>query len=110
MDKGVGIGEVIALAKAFGGGGGGSSGGGVLVVHEDENRTLDKTWQEINDAALSVLVAIDSETGAKAYYCVQSTTHDSGSGTYFVNYGEDGGIYTTSSQTGYPIWHDPYNP
>lgn len=31
MDKGVGIGEVIALAKTFGGGGG-SSGGGVLMV------------------------------------------------------------------------------
>lgn len=94
-----------AIAK----GGGGSSGGGVLVVHEDENRTLDKTWQEINDAALSVLVAIDSETGAKAYYCVQASGHDLGSGNYFVNYGEVGGVFTTSSQTGYPIWDDPYN-
>ena len=49
---------IAAIAKAIGGGsggGGGSSGGGVLVVHEDENGTLDKTWQEIHDAAFSIL-------------------------------------------------------
>lgn len=32
---------------------GGSSGGGVLVVEEDENATLNKTWQEIFDAMLT---------------------------------------------------------
>jgi hypothetical protein len=37
MDKGVGIGEVIALSKVFGGGGG-SSGGGVLVVNISEKK------------------------------------------------------------------------
>ena len=46
-------GETIALIKAFGGSGGGSSGGGVLVVHDVEG-TLDKTWQEIWDAAGTV--------------------------------------------------------
>lgn len=104
------IGEIIALIKAFGGGsGGGGTGGGVLVVNEDENLTLDKTWQEIDAAALSVLVIPDSETGMKAYYCVQMIGHDLGSGNYFVNYGEDGGLFVTSSQTGYPIRDDPYN-
>ena len=52
MDKGVGIGEVIALAKTFGGGGG-SSGGGVLVVNitwEGQTATCDKTAGEMYDA------------------------------------------------------------
>lgn len=55
-------GEVIALIKAFGGsGGGGSSGGGVLVVHmvydeEKDNDYTDKTWKEISDAPMAVIV------------------------------------------------------
>ena len=54
-------GEVIALIKAFGGSGGGSSGGGVLVVNMayDEvkgNDYTDKTWKEINDAPMAVIV------------------------------------------------------
>ena len=101
--------EVFLDAIAKGGGGGGSSGGGVLVVELGENQVLNKTWQEINAAAFSVLLAIDPETGMKAYNCVKTIGHDLGSGDYYVNYGEAGGIYTTSSQTGYPIWHDPYN-
>ena len=100
--------EIKAIAEMFSNMSGGSSGGGVLVVNEDENNTLDKTWQEINAAALSVLVLPDSETGMKAYYCVQMIGHNSEFG-YFVNYGEDAGAFTTSSQTGYPIWDDPNN-
>ena len=35
-----------------GGGGGGSGGASALIVHMDEQtNTLDKTWQEIHDAA-----------------------------------------------------------
>ena len=48
-------GEVIALIKAFGGGGGGSSGGGVLVVNMVDDYT-DKTWKEIHDAPMAVIV------------------------------------------------------
>lgn len=38
----------------------GGSGGGVLVVH-DNNGTLDKTWQEIYDAAPSVTIVINED-------------------------------------------------
>lgn len=42
-----------------GGGGGGSGGSSALIVHMDEQtNTLDKTWQEIHDAA--PLVWIDN--------------------------------------------------
>lgn len=36
------------------------SGGGVFIVHEDENTVLDKTWQEIYDAALVMPVILIS--------------------------------------------------
>ena len=64
MEKGVGIGEVIALHKALGGGGG-SSGGGVLVVTitETENTiTADKTAEEIINA-MPFVYEIRQETG-----------------------------------------------
>lgn len=38
------------IVDAIGSGGGGGTGGGALVCTEDENATLDKTWQEIYDA------------------------------------------------------------
>ena len=55
-------GEVIALAKSFGGSGGGSSGGGVLVVHMVDDHT-DKTWKEIFDAPMAVIVEESSIPG-----------------------------------------------
>lgn len=52
---------------------GGSSGGGVLVVTENkETGALDKTWQEIKDAAeagsLVILLEINPATSAHQYF------------------------------------------
>lgn len=54
------------IAESGGGGGGGSTDGGVLIVHatmEDDVATLDKTWQEIYDAAGSGVVTITLDDG-----------------------------------------------
>lgn len=66
MDKGVGIGEVIALHKALGGGGG-SSGGGALVVNvttdpETYAKSCDKTAGEIMAVANVGGIVVFKET------------------------------------------------
>lgn len=67
-------GEVIALIKAFGSGGG-SSGGGVLVVHMVDDYT-DKTWKEIHDAPMAVIVQ-DVSTITKGISPVLLVDHNS---------------------------------
>lgn len=104
MDKDVGIGEVIALAKAFGSGGG-SSGGGVLVVHMDSDTgTLDKTWQEIHDAALTGIVIIVINEGDQIILAYVGGINISGSeyqvGTTTETY------FIASSADGYPVYVD----
>ena len=97
-------GEVIALIKAFGGGGGGSSGGGVLVV-TDTDGTLDKTWQEIHDSAVPVLIHLGT-----GWFPVFQAEQDALLGTYSVGVivnGNDGVeplFYDTSSASGYPSY------
>ena len=94
-------GGVIALIKALGGGGG-SSGGGVLVV-TDTDGTLDKTWQEIHDSTVPVL--IHSGTG---WLPVVKAEQDALLETYSVGViviGEDGvatSFYDATSASGYP--------
>ena len=39
-----------------------AAGGGILIVHEDENGTLDKTWQEIHDADICYYIIRDDYT------------------------------------------------
>lgn len=54
------------IVDAIGSGGGG--GGGVLLVHEDVvTNTLDKTWQEINDADMVVIHFTESGTTFRFY-------------------------------------------
>lgn len=78
---------------------GGGSGGGVLVVNvvydeEKDNDYTDKTWKEIYDAPMAVLVEIDSLPDGdtyKAYYLVSAVEHK-GNGeysVYFYNYIEN---------------------
>ena len=101
MEKGVGIGEVIALHKALGGGGG-SSGGGVLVVNlvNAETGELDKTWKEISDAGFSVLKFVNGEeTG---FVAISLFGYDSGDNQYYVQYGDDD--FAANSQTDYPTY------
>jgi hypothetical protein len=101
-------GEVIALIKAFGGGsGGGSSGGGVLVLHEDENGTLDKTWQEIHDAlGAGTLVTVVYVDGNDAFCTIIGATSNVNNvyGLYQAGYGPGANdpIYTASSANSYP--------
>lgn len=103
MDKGVGIGEVIALHKALGGGG--SSGGGMLVVH-DARGTLDKTWQEIHDAVVAgqfIVIQFENDDGIFWSYI---SSVESDSSYYRVNVFNPGPMATsefgTDSPTGYP--------
>ena len=109
-------GEVIALIKAFGGGGGGSSGGGVLVVnmvHDEVKETdyTDKTWKEIHDAPMAVIVQdiptpfgsikstgpvvqvehSNSEYKVSFYYCTQNGEIAAGN-------------LVTDSENGYLTW------
>lgn len=99
-------GEVIALIKAFGGGGGGSSGGGVLAVNDD-NGTLDKTWQEIADAVATTGAAIVYEFGghvsgaATVIECAPNLLD----GKFYVYFGKES-AYKASSADGYPAYSE----
>lgn len=103
MDKGVGIGEVIALAKAFGGGGGGSSGGGVLVVNATFNETgavCDKTAAEMMSAAQTGLVII--KFGPGVYTVIHARLED---GYYtFCAYDNGEMNFEAESGTDYPTF------
>ena len=60
--------ETFLQAIIDNGGGGGGGGGGVLLVHEDVvTNTLDKTWQEINDADMVVIHFTESGTTFRFY-------------------------------------------
>lgn len=95
------IGQVIALIKAFGGSGGGSSGGGVLVVHDVEG-TLDKTWQEIWDAAgtgpVYVLISDSTERDWDLITAVIANAHRLSTAS--------GVFYAAESANDYPVLSD----
>jgi hypothetical protein len=84
-------------------GGGGGSGGGVLLVNDDvQTGTLDKTWQEIHDAA--PLVWIEDEGG---YVSLSAVFEDEGD--YCVVFiepqpnGNKINTYIATSADGYPV-------
>lgn len=80
----------------------GIAGAGALIVHVDENDTLDKTWQEIHDAVLAVIVSddeinvvVDVDVVSRIYravnlYKVETTNN----------------VYSTDSPDGYPEMKD----
>lgn len=85
------------------------SGGGVLVVHEAFGGTLDKTWQEINDAGISILFVNDGHRKHVAYFA--SVYAKSPSWEVVYAYVESDGTiytstYTTDSADGYPVYVD----
>lgn len=91
-----------------GGGGGGGSGSGILVVHRDESDILDKTWQEIVDAGVSVLIPSYQDEGdvLVVNYIALAYIED---GKYGVVYSLPGGssnLYLTDSANGYPKMPD----
>ena len=92
-------------------GGGGGGGGGVLVVNASTDEagttiTLDKTWQEIQDAPFTIVKAALS--GTTFFYYV-SDIEQSESGYYIlceVLNEPNASIYLyTDSPAGYPIYH-----
>ena len=98
-------GEVIALIKAFGGGGGGSSGGGVLAVHETVSggtHTLDKTWQQIHDADLPVVILDHPDGGGtmRSWITYITVSDDN----YSVSV--DGIEYSSGTASGYPAFSE----
>ncbi len=89
--------------------GGGSSGGGVLVVNitfDGNTETMDKTWQEIHDAAdegLPITFKFANSDGI-FYLALSSIEEDSGYyGVYTYNFGSSTTFeYGTNSASGYP--------
>ena len=95
--------------------GGGSGGGGILIVNntidaQTEVGTLDKTWQEINDADFAVIyseitvVETDEITLLKSP--AFSVGYDQNDG-YFVSVLVDGttiNTFYTDSSSGYPVY------
>ena len=88
-----------AVAKVAPKSEGGGSGGGVLVI-TDTDGTLDKTWQEIHDAPLSVL----RQEGEYLFYIVVTAEEDSTFIVVFSSITDNAtAIYTASSASGYPV-------
>lgn len=77
--------------------GGGGSGVGVLVVH-DVDGTLDKTWQEINDAFPMVRVEYDGGASVS----VACITGGDESYTVLAWDGDAKAEYVSDSASGYP--------
>ena len=67
------------IVDAIGSGGGGGTGGGVLVVNLDpQTNALDKTWNEINNAAFAIIKYIDPNTEATIYYNIATIVNSNG--------------------------------
>lgn len=92
---------------------GGGSGGGALVVHAIENEAgtaevLDKTWQEIHDAAETsavICVRINPVVGTVVEYICGVSEHEGEYTVIFIYMASDGNTedtYTADSATGYP--------
>lgn len=95
-------------------GSGGGSGGGVLVVGvtmSGKTFVLDKTWQEIFDAAYPIIVAAQSlEDNAEGHSLSKLTVYEvyqytDGDGKYYVNASSDLGqtfSFISDTASGYP--------
>ena len=109
--------DPVSYAMGAKSGGGGGSGGGVLVVHsiydeQTETEALDKTWQEIHDAALGQVLILSAEyEGVLEVYYLQRVSTDSGM-TYEVAFAHNsnGGVdwlrYSASSASDYPVFYE----
>ena len=93
--------------------GGGSTGGGVMVVNVaviEDQPTMDKTWQEINDfieaggVVFSPALVDESETSIN-YVCGLNSDVFS---VYIISFGSDGTgtrvAFTAESADGYPVY------
>ncbi len=81
---------------------GGGTGGGVLAV-TDTDGTLDKTWQEIHDAFVSVGAVVCNELPFPYAFVVSGCIENSNGNEYTVFVGYEGNAYVASSASGYPV-------
>lgn len=86
---------------------GSGGGGGGMAIHVDDNNTMDKTWQQINDAILAGTIPIvidDSSANTAAYFTVLAAYFDEVDGYgVIVDHEPDGIItYFSDSASGYP--------
>ena len=112
MHLGVGLHGSFAGSDNAGkrsGSGGSGGGGGGLIVNSDETGTLDKTWQEIHDAAGEGVVMLierniegNVETSMTVYYLVMAGNILGEYVTAFVS-GEELRNFVASSADGYPV-------
>ena len=80
------IGVAAALAKALGGGGSSPSGGGggLVVTFDTDHFVLDKTWQEIYDAASAGRSVVMVATGFGVMYLVDCEEPQAPGDSYYV--------------------------
>ena len=108
--------EIKAIAEMFSNMSGGSSGGGVLVVNvmydeQKGNDYTDKTWKEIYDAPMAVIVqgTSNSRISRKSIGSVTNVEHNNSE--YSVSFyilspmgGIDVAKLVTDSENGYLTW------
>ncbi|MBQ1790788.1 MAG: hypothetical protein II008_11445 [Oscillospiraceae bacterium] len=100
------------IIDTIGSGGGGGTGGGVLKVGitvESGFATMDKTWKEINEATLPVVVVNTSENATTWMFVIYTEISDK----YYVSVAVGGDdvdaviftkiVFSTDSETGYPV-------
>ena len=98
----------VGIAEA----GGGSSGGGVLVVTitwDDNSATMDKTWQEIHDAAVSgtPIIVMEDTGNSITFYEATGIDYAEGLSYVFTIYdliGASGMDFEASTASGYPSY------
>ena len=82
-------------------GGGGGGGGGAFIVNDEEG-TLDATWQEIWDAAEAGSVMIKVSGANEIDYYVVETVITNRDDAWAVR-STDGTVYVASASSGYPM-------
>jgi hypothetical protein len=101
-----------AIARNGGGSGGGSGGGGGVLVVNDVEGVFDKTWQEIYDAPMAVVVRqTDKEKSVYPVSTVGNYGGIYGVVFYTMSFREEAGgyvlgenPYATNSPNGYPAY------
>ena len=103
--------EIAAIAEMFSNMAGGSSGGGVLVVHmvhdeEKDNDYTDKTWKEIYDAPMAVIVQEESVAKVKRISLVETVANNGSvyGAVYYDRSISDMVSLVTDSENGYLTW------
>lgn len=95
------------IVDAIGSGGGGGTGGGVLVVN-DNNGTLDKTWQEITNAGFAIILNGSLPFVGTQIYALANFKADEEESEYSVSFinifntSAENETYIATSADGYP--------